>query len=90
MARKDFVRRHVFATLSYNSAFSRGLQNANDSSLCFFSWLCPPFFRLGLWFQSFGWGVRTRADDGLVPYGAVVQLDPALDLSTLGLSLPAR
>ena len=28
--------------------------------------------------------------DGLLPYGAVVQLDPAIDLATTGLSLPAR
>jgi hypothetical protein len=27
---------------------------------------------------------------GLLPYGALVQLDPELDLTTLGLSLPAR
>lgn len=27
---------------------------------------------------------------GLVPYGGIIQLDPQLDLSTLGLSLPAR
>ncbi len=26
---------------------------------------------------------------GLVPYGGVIQLDPALDLSKLGLTLPA-
>jgi hypothetical protein len=34
-----------------------------------------------------GWG---KTNNGLVPYGGVIQLDPAVDLSKLTLTLPAR
>ena len=52
-------------------------------------------------FPAHSWdtGVRTSVDacshkgftnTGLIPYGGVIQLDPSLDLSSMGLSLPAR
>jgi hypothetical protein len=36
------------------------------------------------------WAGKSDGGTGAVPYGGVIQLDPALDLSTLRLSLPAR